>query len=224
MQRILITASKRFGRQTGLKKDGALLLFYEYRSIAAITIGVVLLLIAANLENPTWWLAVGWIPIAVYVASRVFALPRDDPRQQAVLLSAVGFFVFGGYGTSSLDAFGSAVVQPSFENIITFCVSRGFLLSTTICFAVACLGYRGLLDAKEDELDQCRSALDDSRARQREPNSDSDNGPASKTISPETQRRLESYKKRIVRGRRLRKLRESSNSPNGLHKTDHETS
>ena len=42
-------------------------------------------------------------------------------------------------------------------------------------------------------------------------------------LSPQTQRRLESWKRLVVRGRHLRKLREG-NSPNGHHGSDRESS
>lgn len=216
MERVFITASRRLGRDIGLRKTGTLLLVREYGSIATVTISVPLLLIAANLTAPPWWLATaGWIPVAIYVVRGVSHLPKDDPRQGAALITVVAFFLLGGFGMSSLTAFFRALFHPSGENIIRFCISRGFLASTTIYFAVACLSYRRLLEASEEELDQYRSALKNLPRKEHEDVETSVPASQSRAISPETQRRLESWKRLVVRGRRLRKLRESANSPNG---------
>ena len=188
----------------------------EYGPTFAAVVGVALLVVAANLATPRWWLGVaGWIPVGWYIARRVFALPEKDPRLTAALASVISFLIFGGYGVTSRNAFFRSLFQPSVENMIRFGISRGFLASTAIYFAAVYLGYRSLLEAAEDKLFACRSKLDDIERQDRGEARASTPATRSQTLSPETQRRLQSWERRAARGRYLRRLRESANSQNG---------
>jgi hypothetical protein len=116
-------------------------------------IGLTLLVIAANVDDPSAWLIVpGWIAIIIFIYAKYFfdSIEKivESPYKRAFILLFIPCLFFLPLFENAFDLLGKVLAQPSLTNLYRFLTCRGCLLLIALYFAFVCLW----LQAKYDDL------------------------------------------------------------------------
>ena len=125
----------------------------RHRLPIATAIGLGLIVIAANLATPRWWLLVpGWLTLLLCLAIYVISIPDSSPYKSALIYPAPAYFILLGlweWGSRSLLRL---ILHPSERNFYSFVAGKGFLVLTIAYFVFVCIFYSQELKSKDDQL------------------------------------------------------------------------
>jgi hypothetical protein len=126
----------------------------------AMSVGVAMLVIAANLrESPFWLVAPGWLVLAVVGYLRFNKVPKDSPYKGAFYIMALPLLFYGGLWHTALSRFADVLSQPSAKHIYALVRSPGFLVLAIIYLAAVCLFYGGVVQKRDESIEVYKRAL-----------------------------------------------------------------
>lgn len=115
----------------------------------ATFISIALLITAANLESPRWWLLVpGWLILATCIIVRFEKIPNESPYKQALYVTTFALiFCFGLFRPLLY-----LILEPSGSHLSAFLTNRSFLVFIILYLAVVCNFYSTNLQKLRDRL------------------------------------------------------------------------
>ena len=108
----------------------------------ATVVSIGLLVIAANLASPQWWLILpGWGTLATCIAIRCAAIPENNPYREAFILMAIPMIFYFGLWNGAIRAFFHLILEPSWHHWYGFLSNRSFLVLIILYFVFVCVLY-----------------------------------------------------------------------------------
>ena len=108
--------------------------------IAALS-GLGLLVLAANLPSPKWWLILpGWILVGLY-SVHLFTSTDDTPYKSGFVFAGMALFLLSGVTTAGLRAAFRLIFEPSFAHLYSLLVNKEFLVLVIVYLGTVCFFY-----------------------------------------------------------------------------------
>ena len=131
----------------------------RHRLTIATAIGLGLIVVAANLDAPRWWLLVpGWITLLLCLTIYVISIPDSSPYKSALIYPAPVYFIIFGLWVSR--SFFRLILHPSEQSLYSFIAGKGFLILTIAYFVFVCIYYSQELKGRNDRLADLRRMYD----------------------------------------------------------------
>ncbi len=126
----------------------------NYGLTIATLLSIGLLITAANVVPPPWWLIwPAWAMLAICIAIRVEKTPKDSPYYVASMftgaLALLGFYLLEG----AVSALVLLMLEPSLEHLESFVTTKQFLALVALYFAFACAWYSVKLSEEQKKRD-----------------------------------------------------------------------
>lgn len=121
--------------------------------------GMGLLVIAANLAAPRWWLVVpAWVLLGLCLAILLISTPDDYyPYKRSVTVPAVAFLFYIWLFEAGLRLHvRNMIFRPSLNHLLTLLTNTPFLIFTVGYFVLVGVFYRIELQGKQERLEDCR--------------------------------------------------------------------
>jgi hypothetical protein len=115
--------------------------FVKYGWQIAALFGLGLLVLAANLSSPRWWLILlGWILVGLY-SIHLFTSTEDTPYKGGFVFAGLALFLLSAVTTAALRAAFRLILEPSFTHLYSLLVNREFLVLVIIYLGAVCFSY-----------------------------------------------------------------------------------
>ena len=127
--------------------------FSKHGLAIATTLSIALLIAAAYLESPRWWLVLpGWLILVVCIVNRFASIPNESPYRQAFYLMGLPLLFYFGLWETAFQSFLRLIIEPSGTHLFAFLTTRSFLVLVVLYFASTCVFYSIRLQELRDHL------------------------------------------------------------------------
>ena len=114
---------------------------HRIESIAAL-VAVAMLVLAANLREPSAWLLVpAWLVLALVCYLRFDQVPVDSPYKSAFYVMGIPLLFYAVAWRTAFFRTADVLVQPSLQHIYALVSTRSFLVLVIIYLAAVCVFY-----------------------------------------------------------------------------------